>query len=501
MPRRERHLRYKLLALGVLAAMTMTSCAEPSGNPAAPSATATPQDESPAAPVSCPDLNGAPDCFSASAVAAGGLVTAAVGAPLNFKVSVSGSRLTLTWSPPTGPAPLSYIIQVGTSSGSSNLANFDTGNNGTSLVVNNVAPGTYFFRVRARDASGIGPASNEVKVTVGGGGACTSKPNAPSGLTASVNGSELDLRWTAPSSGCAATSYVIEVGASSGSSGLGSFDTGSTQTSLHATLPGGTFFMRVKAKNAAGVSGASNEVKVVIGSGGGSTLSKTSYEAFGDSLTEGFQALSAPDFVLLPAASGGYPGHLQELLSDRYPSQPIVVFNQGRGGERCFAASSRLVGTLGALRPQVLLLMHCANDLNRGDIDDEDKVPMALTGMRALVRIGRQAGLPVLVASLPPQKPGFRAGGIPFLPSFNSGVQQIAASEGATFVDVFSVLNSNKSRYIGSDGLHLTSAGYDKVAEVFFNAIRSKFEAQTSSLSLTSVGLAGWRFEQQAGQP
>jgi lysophospholipase L1-like esterase len=89
------------------------------------------------------------------------------GPPRNLTASVSGTQLTLKWSSPsTGCPPTGYLLQVGSSSGSSNIAQIQLG-----LVTSfsaNAPAGTLYLRVRARNGAGTGSASNEVKVTIGG---------------------------------------------------------------------------------------------------------------------------------------------------------------------------------------------------------------------------------------------------------------------------------------------------------------------------------------------
>ena len=88
------------------------------------------------------------------------------GAPAGLSHTVSGSLVTLTWTPPVGAAPSSYLIEVGSTPGAINLALIDTGSPITTLTAS--APGgRYFVRVKARSACGIGPASNEQIINVG----------------------------------------------------------------------------------------------------------------------------------------------------------------------------------------------------------------------------------------------------------------------------------------------------------------------------------------------
>jgi Tol biopolymer transport system component len=98
--------------------------------------------------------------------------------------------------------------------------------------------------------------------------ASDSAPGAPQGLAATVFGSTLTLTWGAPASGSPPTAYVIEAGSASGGVDIANFSTGSTATTFSATVAGGgTFFIRVRAAGAAGVSAPSNEILVTIGSG------------------------------------------------------------------------------------------------------------------------------------------------------------------------------------------------------------------------------------------
>jgi hypothetical protein len=113
------------------------------------------------------------------------VTTAAVSPPSNEIVVVigagcvtpGGSTLTLTqntggtvgfvWTTATG-SPTTYIIEAGSAPGLTNLANADLGSALTTATFNGVPPGTYYVRVRARNACGVGPASNEVTLVVAG---------------------------------------------------------------------------------------------------------------------------------------------------------------------------------------------------------------------------------------------------------------------------------------------------------------------------------------------
>jgi hypothetical protein len=93
-------------------------------------------------------------------------------------------------------------------------------------------------------------------------------PGPPIGLNASSSGSTVTLTWGAPVTGGTPTAYYIEAGSSPGTSNLAAFSTGSTATSFSAGGVGnGTYYIRVRASNAAGLSSPSNEARLVVGPG------------------------------------------------------------------------------------------------------------------------------------------------------------------------------------------------------------------------------------------
>jgi hypothetical protein len=192
----------------------------------------------------------------------------APGAPTTLTHSVVGNNVVLAWQTGGGDFATSYVVEAGSASGLSNLAAFDTNNALTVLNVNSVPPGSYYVRVRAKNTAGLSAPSNEVLVIVGGGG-CFGPPAAPTTLSGSAAGSTVTLTWGAPA-GCAPTSYQIEAGSAPGASNLAVAPTGNALTSFTATGVGaGTYYVRVRAVTGGAVGAPSNEVVIVVGSGGG----------------------------------------------------------------------------------------------------------------------------------------------------------------------------------------------------------------------------------------
>jgi predicted phage tail protein len=92
------------------------------------------------------------------------------GAPFVLTPTVSGSTVTFSWIAPGGTVA-GYWVEAGSAPGSANLLNTTTG--ATTYTWTNAPTGTHYIRVRAFNACGTGPASNEVMASV------TSAPPPP----------------------------------------------------------------------------------------------------------------------------------------------------------------------------------------------------------------------------------------------------------------------------------------------------------------------------------
>lgn len=85
--------------------------------------------------------------------------------PSNLAVTKAGGAATFSWGAPLGAT--SYLMAVGTTPGASNVGVVDIGA-ATTLAVSlaGVPAGTYYVRIGAQSACGIGAPSNEVALTV-----------------------------------------------------------------------------------------------------------------------------------------------------------------------------------------------------------------------------------------------------------------------------------------------------------------------------------------------
>jgi hypothetical protein len=88
-------------------------------------------------------------------------------------------------------------------------------------------------------------------------------PPAPAGLTATVVGRQVTLTWSAGARSPLLTGYDLEVGSAPGASDLVRVPV--TATSFAAAgVPSGAYYVRVRARNYAGQSAASNEILVTV---------------------------------------------------------------------------------------------------------------------------------------------------------------------------------------------------------------------------------------------
>jgi hypothetical protein len=85
--------------------------------------------------------------------------------PSNLASNSNGSSVSLTWTAPAG-AVTSYVIEVGSAPGLTDIVSISTGNAATSFSATGVAKGTYYLRLKAVGPAGASGASNEATLVV-----------------------------------------------------------------------------------------------------------------------------------------------------------------------------------------------------------------------------------------------------------------------------------------------------------------------------------------------
>ena len=202
-------------------------------------------------------------------------------------------------------------------------------------------------------------------------------------------------------------------------------------------------------------------------------LSKTSFVAFGDSITEGFLPDAPPIVFNHIPPSTAYPSVLQVLLDDLYSQQTIVINRAAKGGESSNGGRRRLPFVLEEFRPEVLLLQEGVNQVvgnGPGSVAND---------LEAMVEDALAAGAEVLLANLIPVSdareavvPGEQAA----IRAVNASIQQIAASHGiGPVVNLARAFDADPS-LLSRDGKHPSIAGYRKMAELFAEQIVARYE-------------------------
>ena len=250
-----------------------------------------------------------------------------------------------------------------------------------------------------------------------------------------------------------------------------------------STFPLGTTPVNCTARDTAGRQ-ASCTFSVTLT---GVALGVTTFQAVGDSFTEGENALPLTSFV---DPSNAYPTKLQALLDADYPGQATVL-NKGHGGDEVEETVDMLPRLLMDDRPGAVLLLSGYNNLtlpcevgNAGSAACEAAIDAVRLGVRSCIRRAKESPVGVkhiFVATLTP--PGAvsaesrdrRIDGDAIV-RVNERIRQVVSSEGVTLVDLYPLFLGREEEYISIDGLHLRAAGYQAIADAFFAAIKATVE-------------------------
>lgn len=205
--------------------------------------------------------------------------------------------------------------------------------------------------------------------------------------------------------------------------------------------------------------------------------------AFGDSLTEGertpaFWGLHDPG---TPGSPLSYPFKLWTVLTTTYTSQTISVYNAGLGGEAVATsgARERFLQMLRTHTPQLVILMHGTNDLNGGT-----ERGVIIGAMEELIGDAQARGVTVFLSSVPRMLPDVgnppKGSAYARVPNYNEDLRRMAIEEGVTFVDIYPHITDAMISPL--DGLHLTQAGNQKLAEVYYDAIKAQYHVPPASV-------------------
>lgn len=191
-----------------------------------------------------------------------------------------------------------------------------------------------------------------------------------------------------------------------------------------------------------------------------------------------------PQFIDGP---NSYPTQLQNTLEADFPSQTIVVLNEGVPEETAVTGAGRLPSVLAGCRPDTLLLLEGINDLSDGGYS-MSAMTQVTAALQTDIQNASAAGVPfVFVGTLLPEgtcsMTTCRGSNLhnPAIASANSLIAAMVASQsagGAVLVDLnaaYTAVDSpNFTTLIDTDGLHPTPAGNTVTAQTFLSAILAK---------------------------
>ena len=176
-------------------------------------------------------------------------------APSNLTATaISGSQINLGWTASTDNVGVTqYLVERCQGAGCTNFAQIATPS-GTTYNDTALSVGTaYSYRVRATDGTGnLSPYSNVASATTQS--VDTQPPTAPSNLTATaINGSQINLGWTASTDNVGVTGYLIERCQGAGCTSFARLLTvpGTTYSDT-GLVPSTSYTYQVKATDAAG---------------------------------------------------------------------------------------------------------------------------------------------------------------------------------------------------------------------------------------------------------
>lgn len=207
------------------------------------------------------------------------------------------------------------------------------------------------------------------------------------------------------------------------------------------------------------------------------TLSVERILSLGDSFTFGTSS---------PAVERVIPGDtyvqkLEFLLRERYPDQPLTLTNAGVPGQFMDQIEDRYPGALRQSNAQVLLLQGGANDINT---EGARSITDVVTRLERVTRDAQGRGVAVVLATLTPQRPGSPKGTAPeVVRDLNTRIRDLCRRYQTGCVDLYAAFGNEQSPLIGADGLHPTPAGYDVIADAYFEVIRRLFERTATPAS------------------
>lgn len=182
------------------------------------------------------------------------------------------------------------------------------------------------------------------------------------------------------------------------------------------------------------------------------------YMAFGDSITRGDGG-----------SAGGYPSDLQARLAAHFGG--AFVNNRGADSTNSFEGVERVRRNLNS-RPAYTLILYGTNDWHAPECQDNPNCH-TVANLRTIVQqVKIYRSLP-FIATIPPTNPALNPEDRnKWVSDVNNLIRPMAREQGAFLVDVEKAfLDRGDLTRLFSDHVHPNDAGYQLVAQTFFEAI------------------------------
>ena len=180
-------------------------------------------------------------------------------------------------------------------------------------------------------------------------------------------------------------------------------------------------------------------------------------DAFGDSITAGWVVYARDGNGCV--GCGGYEPALQSLLKSA--GREAVVKNWGKGSETTDHGASRIDDVIAHDKPRYMLLMEGTNDLLYLSPDTVRK------NMAYMVDLSLARGVTPILGTITPDSRKDKP-----ISQTNALLRELATQKQIALADHYTAVKDNWSS-LTADGLHPNSAGYAKMAEVWFDAMKT----------------------------
>jgi len=184
------------------------------------------------------------------------------------------------------------------------------------------------------------------------------------------------------------------------------------------------------------------------------------YLAFGDSITRGDGSLT-----------GGYPPRLQAKLSAHFGYADVR--NRGADATNSYEAVERINNNNNLRNDAYALVLYGTNDWNIPECQDTPATCPTIANLRLVLQRVKASGTLPFIATLIPTNPAVNPGRNQWITTINASIKALAQEQGAFLVDLYQAFQNqggDLSRLF-SDPVHPNDAGYDVIANGYFEAI------------------------------